>query len=264
MGWTNSVLIFHDNVTCILQPEIPDTTILYIDNVPIRGPTEKYLLLNSTEERIPDNPGIHRFVWEHFQNLNRVVQHVKYCRGTFSRVKSTLCAEEIIAVGHRCTPQGRLPDPKYIDKISKWGLCKDVSEVRAFLGTIGVCRMFILHFAKRANPLVNLTRKGVPFHFRLEQVAAQEDLKAALIASPALQPIDYNSNSPVILAVDTSSITVGFYLCQTDPKNQRKRYFARFGSICLNDCERRFSQPKLELYGLFRVLQAYKIFIVRV
>ena len=86
--------------------------------------------------------------------------------------------------------------------------------------------MFILHFAKRANPLVNLTRKGVPFHFGPEQVTAQEDLKAALIASPALRPIDYNSDSPVILAVDTSSITVGFYLCQTDPENQRRRYFA--------------------------------------
>ena len=114
------------------------------------------------------------------------MQRVKYCEGTFSGVKSALCAEEIIAVGHRCTPQGRLPDLKYVDKISKWGLCKDVSEVQAFLGTVGVCCMFILHFAKRANPLVNLTRKGVPFHFRPEQVAAQEDLKAALIASPVL------------------------------------------------------------------------------
>ena len=73
--------------------------------------------------------------------------------------------------------------------------------------------MFILHFAKHANPLVNLTRKGVPFHFGPEQLAAQEDLKAALIATPALRPINYTSDSPVILAVDTSSIAVGFYLC---------------------------------------------------
>ncbi len=34
--------------------------------------------------------------------------------------------------------------------------------------------------------------------------------------------------------------------------------------IPLNDRERRFSQPKLELYGLFRALCAYKIFIVGV
>jgi hypothetical protein len=38
MGWTNSVPIFHDNVTYILQPEIPKTTVPYIDNIPICRP----------------------------------------------------------------------------------------------------------------------------------------------------------------------------------------------------------------------------------
>ena len=38
MGWTNSVPIFHDDVTFILQPEIPSVTIPYIDDVPIKGP----------------------------------------------------------------------------------------------------------------------------------------------------------------------------------------------------------------------------------
>ena len=186
MGWTNSVPIFHDNVTHILQPEIPDTTVLYIDNIPIHGPAGRYRLTNGSEEHIPDNPGICRFVWEHFQNLNHIVQCIKYSGSTFSGYKSILCIEEIVAVGHHCTPQGRLPDPKYIDKISKWGPCKDVSEVRAFLGMIGVCRMFILHFAKHANPLVNLMCKGVPFEFGLEQTTAQEDLKKVLLMSPAL------------------------------------------------------------------------------
>ena len=35
MGWTNSVPIFHDDVTYILQPEIPEVTIPYIDDVPV-------------------------------------------------------------------------------------------------------------------------------------------------------------------------------------------------------------------------------------
>jgi hypothetical protein len=106
MGWTNSVPIFHDDVTHILQPEIPDTTVPYIDDVPIHGPETRYVLADGTEERIPANPGIHRFVWEHFQSLNRIMQCVKYCGGTFSGPKLVLCAEEIIAVGHRCTLQG--------------------------------------------------------------------------------------------------------------------------------------------------------------
>jgi hypothetical protein len=37
MGWTNSVPIFHNDVTFILQAEIPHITIPYIDNVPIKG-----------------------------------------------------------------------------------------------------------------------------------------------------------------------------------------------------------------------------------
>jgi hypothetical protein len=70
MGWTNSVPIFHDDVTFILQPEIPNITVPYIDDIPICGPADRYILPNGTEERIPDNPGIRRFVWEHFQGLN--------------------------------------------------------------------------------------------------------------------------------------------------------------------------------------------------
>ena len=193
-----------------------------------------------------------------------MVQQVKYSGSTFSSFKSALCTEEIIVVGHYCTLHSCLPDPKYIDKIAKWGPCKDVSEVQAFLGTIGVCRMFILHFAKCTNPLVHLTCKGIPFHFGPEQIAAQEDLKQALMDFPALWPIDYTSDSPVILAVDTSAIAVGFYLCQADTTNPQQHFYTHFGSILLNDQEQCFSQPKLELYGLFRALYTYKLFIVGV
>ena len=62
MGWTNSVPIFHDDMTAILQPEIPDITVPYIDNVPICGPATCYPLASGSEEMIPENPGIRCFV----------------------------------------------------------------------------------------------------------------------------------------------------------------------------------------------------------
>jgi hypothetical protein len=43
MGWTNSVPILHDDVTKILSEEIPDFTIPYIDDVPVRGPASRYI-----------------------------------------------------------------------------------------------------------------------------------------------------------------------------------------------------------------------------
>ena len=65
---------------------------------------------DGTYETIPGNLGIRCFIWEHFQNLNRVVQQMEFSGGTFSGPKTTLCAEEITVVGHRCTYEGRLPE----------------------------------------------------------------------------------------------------------------------------------------------------------
>ena len=251
MGWTNSVPILHDDVSYILQPEIPEFTIPYIDDIPIKGPVSRYHRSDGTYETIPENSGIRRFVWEHFQNLNRIVQRMRYSGGTYSGPKAFLCVPEIIVLGHRCNYEGRQADPTRVAAIRDWGPCKTLTEVRAFLGTIGVCRIFIKDFARRASLLINLTRKDVPFEFGPEHEAAQGDLKQALLESPALRSIDYTSPASVILAVDTSNIAVGYYLAQCDLDNPKKRYFSRFGSITLNDRERRFSQAKLELYGLF-------------
>ena len=74
MGWTNTVPVFHNDVTHILQPEVPQFTIPYIDNIPICGPATMYQNNNGVFETIPENSGIRRFVWEHFQNLNCIVQ----------------------------------------------------------------------------------------------------------------------------------------------------------------------------------------------
>ena len=194
MGWTNSVPIFHNDVTHILQPEIPHVTQPYIDDVPVRGPASRYIQDDGEPETIPENNGIRRFVWEHFQDLNRVVQRMKYSGGTFSGYKSFLCAHEITVLGHRCTINGRLPDQSRVDKVINWGPCKDLSDVRAFLGTIGVCRLFIRNFAHRAHHLVKLTRKDVPWEFGQDQLDAMQDLKNALLASPALKPIDRSTS----------------------------------------------------------------------
>ena len=264
MGWTNSVPIFHEDVTYILQEEIPHITQPYIDDVPVRGPATRYLLESGEPETIPENPGIRRFVWEHFQDLNRIVQRMKYSGGTYSGYKSTLCAPEITVLGHRCTYDGRLPEQGKVDTIVNWGPCKTLSDVRAFLGTIGVCRLFIRNFTHRAHNLVKLTRKGAEWEFGQDQLDAMEDLKQALLTSPALRPINYQSEAPVILSVDTSYIAVGFILSQDDLDNPRLRYHSRFGSLTLNDRECRFSQPKLELYGLFRALRALKMHLIGV
>jgi len=84
-------------------------------------------------------------------------------------------------------------------------------------------------------------------------------LKIAVSSAPSLHPINYSTDLPVILSVDTSYIAIGFILSQYDESGHKRP--ARYGSLPINECESRYSQPKLELYGLFCALHHYRLFL---
>ena len=128
-------------------------------------------------------------------------------------------------------------------------------QVRGFLATCGVVRIFICDFTAISQPLVNLTCKGVPFKWG----DAQRNAMAQITRSPALQQLDYASGREVVLAVDTSLIAVGFILSQEGEDG--KHYPNQFCSISLTSVESRYSQAKLELYGLFWALRLVRVFI---
>lgn len=265
MGWTNSVPIFHDDVTFILQDEIPHVTIPYIDDVPVCGPATRYETKDGDFERIPENPGIRRFVWEHFQNLNRIVSRMIYAGGTFSGKKAVLCKGVFEVVGHMCSYEGRIADPKRVAVIMNWGKLANFTQVKSYLGTVGVLRMFIKDYAKLVGPLNDLTKKGVPFEWGEEHDKAQADVREALKDCKALKPLNYEWASDIVLQVDTSWRAVGIIIYQVDPEDSTKKYYARFASITLGERESQYSQPKRELYGLMRALEAmsYWLFGVR-
>ncbi len=118
--------------------------------------------------------------------MNRVVQRMKYCGGTFSGPKTFLCVEEMMVVGHLCTYEGRKIEPDRAGVISHWGPCQHLTDVRAFLGTCGVCQKFIRDYSKIAEPLVKLTRLNVPFEWEAEQQLAMDKLKHAVVTSLAI------------------------------------------------------------------------------
>ena len=89
-----------------------------------------------------------------------------------------------------------------------------------------------------------------------------ENLKTIVQESKAIRAINYESDREVTLAVDSSWMAVGFILSQQGEDG--KRYPSRYGSITWNETEQRYSQAKLELYGLFRALKSIKMYIVGV
>jgi transposase InsO family protein len=262
MGYTNSVSEFQACTSFILQDEIPSVTNVFIDDIPIKGPPSRYEDEDGNPETIPGNPGIRRFVWEHANDVHRIMHRMGCAGATFSATKTQLARPEVVILGQKCTQEGRLPEEAKIKKILDWPVLKTPTEVRGFLGLCGTVRIWIKGYSNLIRPLTELYRKDVEFIWDERRQEAFDTLKTLVTQAPALRSIDYSSDLPVILAVDTSYIAVGMILLQIDEEGRRRP--ARYGSLPINERESRYSQPKLELYGLFRALRHYRIYLIGV
>ena len=110
MGATNLVQILQGDISFIIQDKMPNIAAAFMDNVNVKGPPTCYEtdslgwyastafmdsppqfslvpcalgLEDQHFEVILENPGIRRFVWEHLNDVNRVLQRVKKAGGTF-------------------------------------------------------------------------------------------------------------------------------------------------------------------------------------
>ena len=261
-GSTNAVAIFHGDVTFILEPKIPNVAKPFLDDTVVMGPCSRYETPEGGYETTPDNPGMRRFIREHLSDVHRVLHRLRHAGATVSAKKIFLAVPEVIVLSHKCTYEGHIPDDSKVAKVRTWLPCKTVSDVCAFLGTAGTMRIWIKDFSSIAKPLVDLTRKDTDFIWQDEHDCAMEQLKAAIISSPALISINYKSEHKVYLSVDSSFRAVGWILSQDCEDGQRRP--SRFGSIGWNKRESHYSQPKIELYGLFRTLRALRMHVVGV
>jgi hypothetical protein len=248
-GWTNAVAIFHEDVSFILEPEIPHVAWPFVDDCSIKGPATRFETEDGGYEVIPENPGIRKFIWQHLNDVHQILHRLGCSGATVSAKKLFVAVPEVIILGHKCNYEGRVPDDSKIARVRDWPPCKKLSDVQGFLGLAGYMRIWIKNYSAIARPLVNLTHKDETFVWEEPHANTMQLLKNAIITSPALISIDYTTNRPVFLAVDSSFRGVGYILSQECADGKRRP--SRFGSISWNERESNYSQPKIELYGLF-------------
>ena len=91
-GWTGAVTIFHGNILFILEPEIPDTAVPFVDNTSIKGPATRYETEDGGYETIPANLQIRCFVWEHLNDVHRILHCFLCTSATVSAKKIAIAA----------------------------------------------------------------------------------------------------------------------------------------------------------------------------
>jgi len=259
-GWTNAGAIFHEDVTFILKPEIPEMAWPFIDDCGIKGPAMRYETGDGGFKTIQDNDQVHCFIWEHLNDVHCILHHLRCTGATISTKKLFIAVPKVIILGHKCNYEGHIPDNSKMAKVHDWPECRNVSDVCTFLGLTGYMRIWIQNYSSIARPLIVLTCKGILFTWQEEHKQAVQMLKDEITQSTALISIDYSSDRTVYLSVDSSIWGIGWILVQDCPDGRRQP--SHFRSISWNEHKSCYSQAKLKLYSLFCVLRAQRLYLV--
>ncbi len=257
-GATNAVVDFGRCTKHTLVDE-PNAA-AFVDDCGIMGPPTLY-----DDETIPDNPGIRRFVFEYATTFDRVFRRFELAGVTASGTKLVLAAPRVQIVGSVVSIEGWHLCHGVVNKVLKWPYPTSLTEVRSFLGIAGVGRRWIKGFSLIAKPLTTLCRQTEEdFVLSQEARAAIDELKLLVSGAPVLKAIDYDAargihppltpsmDGLVVVGVDSSIYGSGWVLYQY---HGNVRHPALFGSCTFSATESRYSQPKIELYGVFRSLK---------
>jgi hypothetical protein len=156
-GATNLVAHMQSAMNHILRDFVPEKTIPFVDDIPIKGCQEraKDLTLDADDCRV--------FVKNHITDVSRILERLEEVEITLSIDKFKFGFDEILIVGHLCGRYGRKPNPKKVDAIARMKACSSITEVRRFLGTCVFYQIWIPHFAHTAKPLYKLLKKRTKF-----------------------------------------------------------------------------------------------------
>jgi hypothetical protein len=253
-GATNSVAHMQSAMNQILREFVPEKTIPFVDDIPIKGCKEE------VKDLTEDADGCRKFVKDHIEDVEKILKRLEEVDLTLSLEKSKFGVDEIVVVGHLCGTYGRKPNPEKVDAIARMKACSSITEVRRFLGACVFYQIWVPHFAHIAEPLYKLLRKGTKFRWEHNQELAMEGLKEILKSPPILRQVDYDCNRSVVVTIDTSPIAIGWAIGQDDAEG--KRFAIRFGARILTDRQRAYPQVKRELLGALTAMKADRNYLI--
>lgn len=167
-----------------------DRAFIYIDDIIVIGKTES----------------------EHFRNLISVFKILRDRNLKINPSKCEFFKHSVVFLGHKCTPNGFLPDDSKIRAMQTYPKPHDADSVRRFVAFANYYRKFIPNFAEISLPLTMLTRKKIKFEWTHIQQNAFEKLKKELISPRILRYPDFTKE--FVIQVDSSTLACAGVLLQ--------------------------------------------------
>ena len=193
----------------------------------------------------------------HLEMLEKVFDALSRAKLKLNPAKCVFANSSVDGLGFTLDANGIKPDSRNLSKIREWPKPKDVTGVRAYLGLCNYYRAHIPFFAKLAEPLTNLLKKGVEFVWTAECDKSFDDLKRELLEGSATSFPDFDKEFYV--KPDASKTTVGALLTQKDERG--KEVMIAAASQRLNAAESAWAPYDREMYGIVWAVRSFSHYL---
>ena len=191
-GLTNAPAVFQHMMNHIFREYLDHFVVIYLDDI---------LVFSSNME-------------EHTRHVRLILAKLRE-HGLYA--KSEKCEFDQTSMeflGYVISPSRIRMDTRKVATIQDWPIPTRLKEVQSFLGFANFYRRFIDRFSTLVQPLIALTRKGVPFMWTSATQRAFDALKKAFISAPVL--VHPNPTKPFQVEADASDFALGAILSQLD------------------------------------------------
>ena len=193
----------------------------------------------------------------HLKHLIDLFKALKRNGLKISPRKCKLFKKSLVYMGHQVSIIDGIPHitplKSRVDAIVKLEPPKSPQNCKQFCGMVNYFSMFFQDLQTKLILIYHLTRKGVPFHWKVLQQKAFGMIKKDLTEAPVLAMP--NTKGHMILVSDTSKIAFGSALYQE--QKGRYRLIAYF-SKKLPLSAQRYSIGELELTGIYANVTAFQ------
>ena len=175
------------------------------------------------------------------KRLSNVFRRLEEKNVTINKEKSVLNVTEVKFLGHLISASGIRPDPSIASKITSFKPPTTRPELESFLGLVNYFGRMIQNYSKIVQPLHELRKKTIPFHWSDTHQTAFDELLRCMASPPVLT--SYELALPTTLTTDASEKAIGGILTQNGKP-------VMFVSRVLSATEQRYSNVEREALAI--------------
>ena len=184
----------------------------------------------------------------HDENVTHFLERCQALGIKLNKEKSQHRVQEIKFLGHYISGAGLKPDPEKISAVQNMSRPTDKEGVQRLGGTVGYLAKFVPNLSVLIQPLNDLTRSDVPFHWTQTEEEAFIKVKDVLTKAPVLAYFD--AGKQLVVQCDASSRGIGAALLQDGRP-------ISYASRALTDTEGRYSIMEKEMLAVVFSLEKW-------